>query len=477
MRARNTNAQTVDARWFDQVSGQGGPLTLVGQQDTFFAVANGSQRHTILLIVDGQTVSTKATSTTSCQGRLTITKTVAGPGPPGASWPIEIRGDNGFEQTVSVGAGGSATVTVPGTIGTGSVLQGQVPGGYTYAARELDTLGAVVTGPSGFVTVNSSASFTLPFTNTFGTTPPPQPPEPPGPFPPNPIIPPTPGAPTADLKLVKSIVPTRGRVGDVFTFTVRVTNRGPDAAVGVVGRDISAFADPNRVARVVSINQSQGSCTGVRPITCTLGDLAPGAVVTVVARARILSTQVLRNVADVTSSTADANPTNNRDAAGVRLSPARAAVALRKRADRRRVVPGGSVGYRLTVAGRGSGPASQVRVCDLLAHGLRVVTTTPRAAVSGGRACWQVDRLAKGRARRCAFASARARRSACGCLATSPSPPRASAPCRRPRPARPRAPGVHGVGGRRGERSMSIRSRATDWRMDRRAGPGPPRRR
>jgi uncharacterized repeat protein (TIGR01451 family) len=107
--------------------------------------------------------------------------------------------------------------------------------------------------------------------------------------------------------------------GQRLTYTITVTNKGPDAATNVRVTDVSSL--PVRV-RVVSIHSRQGHCQTGRPITCTLGSLHAGAhiTITIIAVASVTGRQT--NTAAVIGASRDPHPRNNVAAAITRiLSP------------------------------------------------------------------------------------------------------------------------------------------------------------
>ena len=79
---------------------------------------------------------------------------------------------------------------------------------------------------------------------------------------------------SADLSLTKSGAPDPVTVGDTVTYTVVVTNGGPDAATGVTVTDTL----PAEVT-FVSATATQGTCSGTTTVSCALGTLANGASV------------------------------------------------------------------------------------------------------------------------------------------------------------------------------------------------------
>ena len=117
----------------------------------------------------------------------------------------------------------------------------------------------------------------------------------------------SPAAADLTLTLTDSTDPVRR--GQRFTYTIRITNTGPDAATDVVATDTLPTG-----LRLLSATSPTGTCehTG-RVVTCNLGNLAPGDRTTV--RIAVTgNTQGTRtNTATVTASEPDPDPTNNTD--------------------------------------------------------------------------------------------------------------------------------------------------------------------
>jgi uncharacterized repeat protein (TIGR01451 family) len=121
------------------------------------------------------------------------------------------------------------------------------------------------------------------------------------------VVPPASAQPVSDLRV--QLHGPRGlvRAGQHHTFTIVVTNHGPDAAGGVVVtftaslplRIISAHAHASAV---------HDSCTGTLPVRCELGTLPTGGRVTlrIVAMPRVAG--VLRTAAAVMSESGDPDP-------------------------------------------------------------------------------------------------------------------------------------------------------------------------
>jgi uncharacterized repeat protein (TIGR01451 family) len=110
----------------------------------------------------------------------------------------------------------------------------------------------------------------------------------------------------ADVTISKSAGPDPVAIGVPLTYTLRVTNLGPNRATGVTLRDTL----PSEVA-VPTPTPSQGTCFGAPTITCVLGDLPPNFVATVtITVTPIVATQAMTNSASV-SSAFDLNSANN----------------------------------------------------------------------------------------------------------------------------------------------------------------------
>lgn len=111
---------------------------------------------------------------------------------------------------------------------------------------------------------------------------------------------------SADLSITKTDSPDPVTVGSNLTYTITVTNNGPDAATGTVVIDTL----PTGVT-FVSSSASQGSCTGTITVTCSLGSLANGASATVSIVLTPTAAGTLSNTASVSSAVADPNTANN----------------------------------------------------------------------------------------------------------------------------------------------------------------------
>ncbi|HKR63273.1 MAG TPA: DUF11 domain-containing protein, partial [Thermoanaerobaculia bacterium] len=111
----------------------------------------------------------------------------------------------------------------------------------------------------------------------------------------------------ADLSVTKTTNATQAPTGSTITYTITVTNNGPDAATGVVVTD-----DLPAGLQYVLATPSQGSCAGTDPFTCTLGTINNGASATITLQALVTATNgTIANTATVTAATDDPNSGND----------------------------------------------------------------------------------------------------------------------------------------------------------------------
>jgi uncharacterized repeat protein (TIGR01451 family) len=134
---------------------------------------------------------------------------------------------------------------------------------------------------------------------------------------PLPVPAPDPGPqPIANLVVTKHVNHSTALVGQKLTYTIKVTNTGPNAAHDVQVTDAS-----RQPLKVLSIHPEQGSCTTGRPIRCRLGTLGSHkhTTITITAIAQIAGVQV--NAAVATSGSWDPAVRNNLALAKTRIMP------------------------------------------------------------------------------------------------------------------------------------------------------------
>ena len=111
---------------------------------------------------------------------------------------------------------------------------------------------------------------------------------------------------SADLTITLTGAPNPVMINNQITYTLTVTNNGPDPAINA--RVIDTL--PEGVS-LVSASPSQGGCSGVSQINCELGNLAPGGGATITIVVTPPNTGTIVNGAGVMSGTPDVKPANN----------------------------------------------------------------------------------------------------------------------------------------------------------------------
>lgn len=170
--------------------------------------------------------------------------------------------------------------------------------------------------------------------------------------------------PSADLVVTKVNDPASVVAGNVLTSTIAIRNDGPNAAADVRVTDElpSALTD-------VGASSSAGSCSVVGTVTCDLGTVAAGAVVTVTVTARVPPNSTVASATDVarvSSPTSDPDPADNTAAAATDVNRD-ADLSVTKSATPTTVPPGGEVTYTIVATNDGPSTAVDVAITDSVA--------------------------------------------------------------------------------------------------------------
>jgi uncharacterized repeat protein (TIGR01451 family) len=165
-------------------------------------------------------------------------------------------------------------------------------------------------------------------------------------------------AQSADLGITKTVDNPTPAAGGTVTFTITVTNHGPNNATGVVVSDPL----PNGLSYVS--DDGAGAYDPVNTGLWTVGALANGASATLHITATADSTDPIDNIAEITAATPlDPNAANNRATASLQ-APRSADLHLTFGANVASVNPGGSIVYTLTVKNNGQDPGYSVDVLE-----------------------------------------------------------------------------------------------------------------
>jgi large repetitive protein len=202
----------------------------------------------------------------------------------------------------------------------------------------------------------------------------------------------------ADLSLTKTVNNATPNLGSNVTFTVTLTNSGPDTATNVVVAD-SLPAGLTLQSSTAAAGTTYNSTTGA----WTIPSLASGANVVLTLVARVDSTAALTNTAEVIDSDQfdpDSTPDDGQgdDFASVTVdAPAAADLRLAKTASATTVQVGQQVTFTVTVTNDGPDQATGVEVLDLLPAGLTFVgSTQSQGSYNSGTGVWTVGTLANG---------------------------------------------------------------------------------
>ena len=168
--------------------------------------------------------------------------------------------------------------------------------------------------------------------------------------------------PFADLSIEKTVSPHYPKMNDVVTWTITVTNNGPDMAVNAFVRDVLPSG--------LEFIESDGNYTNN---VWYIGDIANGGTAILNIKTRILVTgAVITNVANVTSDTHDYDLTNNVDNATVDIGH-EADLAITKVVSNSTPKLDDIVTWTITVTNNGPDRAINVVVYDVLPKGLELI--------------------------------------------------------------------------------------------------------
>lgn len=169
----------------------------------------------------------------------------------------------------------------------------------------------------------------------------------------------------ADLSVTKSDDIDPIIEGGALTYTVVMTNNGPDAAENVVLDDIMPTGTTFNFATL-----TQGTCAIAFPLLqCQSGTLNPGDTVTLTLRLTPNSPGIITNTASITSDTDDPDMSNNSDSEDTTVNAVQADLSVTKSDDIDPITEGQSVTYTVVVTNNGPDAAENVILTDTLPAG------------------------------------------------------------------------------------------------------------
>jgi uncharacterized repeat protein (TIGR01451 family) len=186
----------------------------------------------------------------------------------------------------------------------------------------------------------------------------------------------------ADLALAKTVSNATPNVGDTITFTVTLSNHGPDTAKKVQVTDLLPAG-----LTFVSATPSRGEykkATGVWKV----GKVTATAPQTLQVKATVVSPSAQTNTATISKSKQlDPDPGNN--TASATETPQRSDLEITKTVGNPAPNVGDTITFTVTLSNNGPDAATNVQVTDLLPAGLTFVSATPsQGAYNSATGVW-----------------------------------------------------------------------------------------
>ncbi len=192
----------------------------------------------------------------------------------------------------------------------------------------------------------------------------------------------------ADLALTKSVSNATPNVGDTITFTLTLTNHGPDAANNVQVIDLLP-AGLTFVSATPSA--SYNSTTGV----WTVGTVTTAAPQTLQIQATVVSPAAQTNIASITQ-VDQFDPNTGNDTAAATETPQQADLQVTKTVSNPTPNVNDTITYTITLTDNGPDPATNVTVQDTLPTGVTFVSATPVGVYNPTSGVWTVGTVNPG---------------------------------------------------------------------------------
>ena len=204
--------------------------------------------------------------------------------------------------------------------------------------------------------------------------------------------------PQIDLSLTKTGTPSSALVGQNVTFTVTVTNDGPDLATGVQVLDSLPAG-----MSLVSVSSTQGTYNSQSGIW-SVGAIPIGTNPSMTIVASVDQPGVFTNTAEVSAADQpdlDSTPgnqlTGEDDQASFVVAAPQIDLSLSKTVDKTNPLIGETIQFTIELSNAGPSDATGVQVRDVLPVGLQFTSSTPEVGnYSNATGVWNVGSLASG---------------------------------------------------------------------------------
>lgn len=190
-----------------------------------------------------------------------------------------------------------------------------------------------------------------------------------------------------ELALVKSDSVDPVPLGGNLTYTIQVTNNGPEDATGVTVID-------NLPPTVTFVSASAGCNEASGTVTCNIGNLNAGTNVSVQIDVTTTQAGTISNTASVTGNEIDPFPDNNSDTEDTVVTPPSADLALTKTDSADPVDIGVNFSYTIQVTNNGPEDATGVTVTDILPGTVTFVSASAGCTEASGTVTCVIGNLA-----------------------------------------------------------------------------------
>ncbi len=185
----------------------------------------------------------------------------------------------------------------------------------------------------------------------------------------------------ADLAITKVVSNSTPKLDDIVTWTITVTNNGPDRAINVVVYDV--------LPKCLELIESDGVFSDNM---WYIGNLANGDTAVLNIKTRVLlSNAVITNVANVTSDTYDINLTNNVGNDTI-IVPPQADLSIVKDVNAVKAGIYDMLVWIITLTNNGPDAAENITVNEMLPSGLKLLSAEAGAG-SYSDGIWRIDSL------------------------------------------------------------------------------------